>query len=132
MGFACIRGPASGAKAKLFVQPDVVAIRNGYVLVIEVKTRKKGGAVYVEKEQVEKLREWSRRAGPKSLPLIAVYVNKDLGWRFVPLDRTTPTKKGNIRIDLRVLSACPDLLALKILTEPVVRKLDTFIDPDNH
>jgi len=131
-GFACIRGPASGAKAKRLVQPDLVAARNGYVFVIEVKTRRKGRAIYLEKEQVEKLVEWARRAGPKAMPLVAVYVSKELGWRFVPVEKLVKTDSGNFKIEPKALPSCPDLLALKMLTEPVLRKLDSYREPYYH
>ena len=81
MGFATIRAPASGARTKLTIQPDLVAAKNGRLFCFEVKTRKRG-PFYVPEEQARKLEEWARRAG--ALPLVAVYTNRR--WYFVPLE----------------------------------------------
>ncbi|MGC8556365.1 MAG: Holliday junction resolvase Hjc [Conexivisphaera sp.] len=81
MGFASIRAPASGAKAKRFVQPDVVAARAGTIFAFEVKARSEL-PIYVDSEQVEKLAEWARRAGARAL--LAIHYKRE--WRFLPLE----------------------------------------------
>ncbi len=80
MGFASMRAPASGAKAKHFVQPDVIAVKDGAVFVFEVKSRSEL-PLYVDSEQVEKLSEWAARARARAF--IAVHYSRS--WHFVPL-----------------------------------------------
>jgi len=83
-----MRAPASGAKIKRAKYPDVVAIKKGRVAVFEVKSRSKEGAVYVDKEQVEKLLNFAERAGGKAY--IAVRI-AGRGWLFVPLSKLEDT-----------------------------------------
>ncbi len=95
-GFACIRGPASGAKAKKVVYPDLVAMKNGKIFVIEVKTREKRETIYVEKSKIERLLEFSKRAG--GLALVAIKYMGGSGWRFIPIEKLEITPAGNYRI----------------------------------
>jgi len=87
MGFACIRGPASGSRAKRIFYPDIVAIKNGVVFVMEVKTTKSKN-VYVEKDKLKKLTGFlSKAMGSKGVAYAFIAV-KRIGrtdWRFVPL-----------------------------------------------
>lgn len=85
LGFAATRGPASGAKVKRSVYPDVVAIRNGLVLVFEVKYRRKLETIYIPQHQIAKIVEFARRAG--GIPLIAVRIGELKEWRVVPIDK---------------------------------------------
>ncbi|MFP3208473.1 MAG: Holliday junction resolvase Hjc [Nitrososphaeria archaeon] len=98
-GFASMRAPASGAKAKRFVQPDVIAAKGGSLFAFEVKARSEI-PIYVEQDQVEKLAEWARRAGAR--PFFAIYYGGR--WRFVPLERASRVGR-NYRIDGESLSA---------------------------
>jgi len=82
LGFAVIRAPASGSKIKKAVYPDVVAIRKGKVLVFEVKRRSELSTIYVPKEQVEKLKMFSERAGGEAFIAIKI-PGRD--WVFVEL-----------------------------------------------
>jgi len=125
MGFAVIRGPASGAKAKRIQYPDLVAIRSGRVYAFEVKTRVKEEPIYVESSQVEKLAEFSRRAGGR--PFIAVKIVGSTGWKLVPLDFLKPTRGGNYKVDEECLSKA---LTLKDIRSEVLgaRRLDEFIE----
>lgn len=79
-GFATMRAPASGAKAKRVIQPDVIAVKKGFVFCFEVKARKRP-PLYIQKDQVLKLMKWAERAGAK--PFIAIYT--DRRWFFLPL-----------------------------------------------
>ncbi len=81
MGFASMRAPASGSKAKHIVQPDVVAIKDGAVFAFEVKARS-DLPLYIEQEQVEKLLEWANRARARAF--IALHYSRS--WHLVPLD----------------------------------------------
>jgi len=121
-----MRAPASGAKAKRSVQPDVVAARNGRLFVIEVKTRRRGGAIYIEREKVEKLVEWARRAGPNALPLVGVYVGREYGWRFAPVDRLETTEGGYYKVRREDLSRFLDIRALKAIADASER-IDRFL-----
>ncbi len=104
-GVAAVRAPASGARAKHIFYPDVVAIYKGRVIVLEVKYRGEPGPVYVEKEKLEKLRDFAERAGAE------VYIAVKYGrseWRFIKPEDCRETGNG-VRVD-------PDLLREKGLT----------------
>lgn len=116
-GFAAVRGPASGAKVKVAVQPDVVAIKDGLVLVAEVKTMSRRSTLYVRREQVERLKEFAKRAGGRAY--LAVKVIGEGSWRFVPVDTLPTTKSGNFRIDGEVLAK------YAVRFEDLVRAFDT-------
>ncbi|MEZ0394688.1 MAG: Holliday junction resolvase Hjc [Desulfurococcaceae archaeon] len=83
-GLAVVRAPASGSKARRLVYPDLVAIYRGRVVAIEAKTTRRGGAIYVRREQVEKLMEFARRAGGEAYVAIKHVGTGD--WRFVRID----------------------------------------------
>lgn len=102
LGFAVIRGPASGSKTKRLIYPDLVAIKNGRVYVFEVKTREEEGNIYIEPHQVEKLREFSRRSGGRSF--IAVKIVRETEWRFIPIESLEKTESGRYKIDKRLIA----------------------------
>ena len=97
MGFAVIRGPASGAKAKRILYPDLVAIRSGKIYAFEIKTRIREKPIYIEREQIEKLLEFIRRSGGKAY--IAVKIVGSSGWKLVPLEMLEKTRSGNYKLD---------------------------------
>ncbi len=82
-GFAAMRGPASGARAKHVFYPDVLAAYRGRIFVFEVKYRAKPEPVYIEKGKVERLREFAERAGAE--PLIAVKYGSS-EWMLIRLE----------------------------------------------
>lgn len=86
-GFACIRGGASGAGVRSRFVPDLTAMRRGLILVMEVKVRSREEPIYVEKEKIEKLREFAERAG--AIPLLAVKY-RGHPWYFVPITKLIP------------------------------------------
>jgi Holliday junction resolvase len=90
-GFAVMRAPASGSKIRKAAYPDVVAIRKGCVAVFEVKSRSKEEAIYIEKEQVDKLVEFASRAGGKAYVAVKV-AGSD--WVFVPVEILEATASG--------------------------------------
>lgn len=92
MGFACMRAPASGAKTKRTLYPDIVAIKNNRVFIIEVKTREKRETIYILDEQIRRLLEFSKRSG--GYALIAVKYMDGSGWRFIPLEKLGKTSSG--------------------------------------
>ena len=125
-GFACMRAPASGAKVRRSVQPDMIAIRNNIIFVMEVKTRRKGKAIYIEKEKIDKLIEWARRAGSNALPLVALYVNREYSWRFVPVINLKQTEGGYYKVSLEEISRFYDLNTLKSMSDKS-QKLEKYL-----
>jgi Holliday junction resolvase len=92
-GFAVIRAPASGRKAKRVPYPDIVAIKRRNVLVISVKYRSTIGTIYVSQDELRKMVDFSKRSD--GIMIVAVKV-KELGdWRVIPLS-TINTSTSNI------------------------------------
>lgn len=100
-GFAVIRAPASGSKAKHIMYPDLVAIRDRHIFAFEIKTVYREKTIYIPKIQVEKLREFIRRAGGKGY--IAVKIVGESGWRFISLDELEETCGGNYKVSRDLL-----------------------------
>ncbi len=123
MGFAAIRGPASGAKVKRSVYPDVVAIRNGLVLAFEVKYRKRIETIYLPRNQVEKLLEFARRAG--GIALIAIKISELREWRIIPVEKLEPVG-DRFRISRSVIEKSPKLsdYVSSVLTHTLDRYLE--------
>ena len=109
-GFAVMRAPASGAKAKRVRYPDLVALKNGRIFVMEVKTRDKPGTIYIDKHQVEKVREFCLRAN--GVGFIAVKIMDGRGWRFIPIEKLHKTPGGNYKITQDLLDDAMDLREL--------------------
>ncbi|RLG75715.1 MAG: Holliday junction resolvase [Thermoprotei archaeon] len=101
-GFACIRGPASGAKTRRIIYPDLIALKNGAIFIIEVKTRESKEPIYIDREKIIRLKEFARRA--KGLPLIAIKFIGQTRWRFLHVNDLIETPKGNFKVDLEVLA----------------------------
>ncbi len=95
-GFAVIRAPASGSKAKHVLYPDIVAIMNRNIFVFEAKTVSSEKTIYIPREQVEKVREFSRRAG--GYGYIAVKIVGSGKWRFIPIENIEETRRGNYKV----------------------------------
>ena len=87
-GFAVIRGPSSGGGSRKRFQPDLVAIKDGNVVAIEVKARSDEGPVYLEAEQVVGLAEFARRAGGRAF---IAFRARGGEWRFHPVESLQPT-----------------------------------------
>ncbi len=103
-GFAVIRGPASGARAKHLIYPDLVAIYKGKIYVIEVKYRH-SDTIYIPENQANRLQEFAQRA--KAEALIAVKIPRK-GWFMVRLEDTKRTNRG-VKIDKEILSKAQTL-----------------------
>ncbi len=88
LGFMVIRAPRSG-RINL-ASPDIVAAKNGKLLVIECKSR--ASAFTVEKEQLEELAEWQQKAG--AIPYIGWKIARK-GWTFMRL-QDVQESRGNI------------------------------------
>ena len=124
-GFAVIRGPASGARAKHLIYPDLVAIYKGKIYVIEVKYRH-GNTVYIPENQVNRLQEFARRARAEAL--IAVKIPRK-GWFIVRLEDAKKTNRG-VKVDKEILARAQALenFILSVTNIP----LETYtIDAEN-
>ncbi|MFH0837283.1 MAG: Holliday junction resolvase Hjc [Candidatus Aenigmatarchaeota archaeon] len=87
-GWMVMRAPRSG-RINL-ASPDIVAAKNGQLVVIECKAR--AGAFTVQKEQLAELDEWVEKAGA------AAYIGWKIsrkGWCFLNLN-DVKENKGNI------------------------------------
>ncbi len=87
-GFMVVRTPRSG-RINL-ASPDIIAAKNGKLIVIECKARAE--AFTVEKEQLQELREWQEKAG--AIPYIGWKIARR-GWIFLHL-KDVEENKGNI------------------------------------
>lgn len=95
-GYAVVRGPSSGSRAQKRFQPDILAAKDGVVLVIEVKKARRGHPIYIPPHQAWGLRELERRSGGRAV--VAVRIPWE-GWRFHFLDGLHETRGGRLRID---------------------------------
>jgi Holliday junction resolvase len=101
LGFAVIRAPASGSRARRVFYPDIVAIYKRSVLVFEVKARSELCDIYIDKYKVERLRDFAERSGGEAY--VAVKITSTGEWRVVPLKDLWTTKEGNYRVSKFVL-----------------------------
>ncbi|MCD6324088.1 MAG: Holliday junction resolvase [Desulfurococcales archaeon] len=109
MGFAVMRAPASGAKIRKADYPDIVAIKEGKVAVFEVKARRTLGHIYLEAEQVKKLKTFAQRAG--GIAYIAVKIPRE-GWKLIKATELTETKGGRLKLSKEEITRAPDLKGL--------------------
>ncbi|HIP85916.1 MAG TPA: Holliday junction resolvase [Pyrodictium sp.] len=122
-GFAVIRAPASGAKTKHYVYPDLVAIWRGKILVFEVKRRTKLTTLYIDAKQVEKLREFCRRAGGEAF--IAIKIVDEKKWYFVPLTELEQIETGKYRISAEKIRSA--LTLEELVKRYTMEALDKYI-----
>jgi len=115
-GFAVIRGPASGAGTRRRFQPDLVAMKNGKIAVIEVKKTSKL-PVYIRSEQILGLSEFSRRANAKAFIAVRLKGGK---WLFYRLAEVKTTKRGGFKVEGKGLDLngfIAEVLELKRITD---------------
>ena len=122
-GFAAIRGPASGAKVKRSVYPDVVAIYRGKVLVFEVKSRGKLQTIYMARNQLDKLMEFARRAGGEAY--VAVKVSELRDWKVVSVS-SIEIAGEKVKIPKDVIERAPSLH--DFVASVLHRGLDEFVN----
>lgn len=113
MGFAVMRAPASGSKAKRTIYPDIVAILNREVFAFELKTCSRERTIYIPKIQINKLREFIRRSSGRGF--IAIKIIGTGKWRIVPLEDLEETTSGNYKITIDKLKKSMYLRDLLIL-----------------
>ena len=87
-GFMVVRTPRSGRIS--LASPDIIAAKNGRLVVIECKSRASGFAV--PSEQLNELGEWKRKAGAEAF--IGWKISRQ-GWFFLHL-RDVVKNKGNV------------------------------------
>lgn len=124
MGFAVVRGPASGARIKRGAYPDLVAIKDSKVFVFEVKKRKELETLYIDRNQLEKLLEFARRAGGE--PLLAVKVGTPGCWKAVNVhELLRKAQEGiKVRVDRSIIEDAAELFTY--LNAKLSKPLDTF------
>jgi len=96
LGFAVIRGPASGAKVKKTIYPDIVAIYKKNILIFEVKSVSEPRSIKIRREQVEKISEFANRSGGKAF--IAIRVKSARKWILVPVERLEKIESDVFRV----------------------------------
>ena len=121
LGYAVVRGPSSGSRVQKRYQPDLVAMKNGVILVIEAKKGKRGKPLYIPARQVEGLNEFAKRSGGSAY--IAVRLPGG-DWRMHKLSDLPLTPSGNAKINRP-----EDGLKLEVLNEilfPRSRRLTEY------
>lgn len=106
-GFAVVRAPASGAKARRLYYPDVTAIYRGRVIAFEVKAFSKPRDVYMEEYRYRRLADFASRAGGVAV-LAVKYVGTGV-WRVVPLELGERTPSGYYRYPRRLVEGSKTL-----------------------
>ncbi len=129
-GFAAIRAPASGAKAKKVFYPDVVAIYKGKVFVFEVKMRKDFAGLSINREKMEKLLEFARRAGGKAY--IALKLRSQHKWLIIEIEEAiirdaSVSKKRYVRITQEYLNS-KSMTISEFINKALNIPLNTFIE----
>lgn len=127
LGFAVIRGPASGSRIKRGVYPDIVAIKNRHVFVLEVKKRSKLSHIYIDKSQLEKIKEFARRAGGEAL--IVIKIPSLGGWRVIPVDYIKEVSANRARIDKELIEQAEDMLSY--INKKINIGLDNYVSKES-
>ncbi|MEM1873103.1 MAG: Holliday junction resolvase Hjc [Acidilobaceae archaeon] len=124
LGFAVVRGPASGSGVRRRFQPDLVAAKNGKILVFEIKRCSRDEtALYIESSQVLGLQEWAKRAGGEAFIAIRLPGGE---WRIHDVGDLEITKGGNFKLkDLKKGVRLRDLLER---IEPKSKSLTEFLE----
>jgi len=80
-GFGVMRAPTSGGATSRAL-PDIVAGNGKVYYAIEVKMKKEL-PIYIREEQVEEIKEFSRRFGAKAFIAVKLPYKE---WKFIPLE----------------------------------------------
>ncbi|HLD49075.1 MAG TPA: hypothetical protein VJB11_01825 [archaeon] len=86
-GFMVVRTPRSGRIG--LPSPDIIALKNGKIFVIEAKAREE--AFKIEAEQLNELKQWQDNG---ATAFIAWKISRE-GWKFLKLDDVIKNN-GNI------------------------------------
>ncbi len=118
-----MRAPASGSKIKKAKYPDVVAIKSGKVLVLEVKCRSKVESIYIKEDQINKLREFANRSG--GYAFIAIRIPKGV-WKLVSIDSIEKVSNNTYRLSRELIINSKELS--EVLKElKLITTLEEFI-----
>ncbi len=88
-GFGVIRAPTSGGATSRAL-PDIVAGNGKVYYAIEVKMKKEL-PIYIREEQVEEIREFSKRFGAKAFVAVKLPYKE---WKFIPLESLSRNSKN--------------------------------------
>ncbi|MEM0373153.1 MAG: Holliday junction resolvase Hjc [Sulfolobaceae archaeon] len=122
-GFAVVRTPASGSKRKDHI-PDIILMKSGVIILIEMKSRRREGRIYISKEQGLGIAEFARKAGAELF--IGVKYPKEL--YFIKFENLKRTDNGNFLIDEEVLNKALTFDELvRYVDSKLVKPLDYFI-----
>ncbi len=125
MGFAVIRGPASGAKIRKSIYPDVVAIKDGKIFVFEVKVRSKLSSIYIDRGQLNKLLEFARRASGEAI--LAIRIASLKIWKAIPISELNLSDTAErVKISRDIIDGSEDLFTY--LSKKISRSIEEYID----
>uniref|UniRef100_A0A7C5YYA1 Crossover junction endodeoxyribonuclease Hjc n=1 Tax=Ignisphaera aggregans TaxID=334771 RepID=A0A7C5YYA1_9CREN len=126
MGFAVIRGPASGAKIRRSIYPDVVAIKDRKIFVFEVKVRSKPSSIYIDRNQLSKVIEFARRASGEAL--LAIRITSLKIWKAIPFNEINidSATSNRIKISRDVIDRSEDLFSY--ISRKISRSIEEYID----
>lgn len=91
-GWSVLRAPASGARSNTAV-PDIVAMKQGRILVFEVKLRDKPRSIYIEEYKYEGVKKYAENAGAKAF--LAVKIRGEEDFRVLPWEEAERVKLRN-------------------------------------
>jgi len=92
-GYFVMRGPGSGKRLKRIFYPDLLAIKNGRILIFEVKLRKHRDTIHFEDWKIRIYRELARRSGGECY--VAVKITDERRWFFFRLDELKQQQHEN-------------------------------------
>lgn len=126
MGFAVMRGPASGAKVRKSVYPDVVAIKDGKVFVFEVKVRSRPSSIYIDRTQLSKIIEFARRASGEAV--VAIRITSLRIWKAVPINELNIASdtSSRVKISRDTIDRSEDLFTY--LSRKISRSIEEYMD----
>uniref|UniRef100_A0A7J3QDM2 Crossover junction endodeoxyribonuclease Hjc n=1 Tax=Ignisphaera aggregans TaxID=334771 RepID=A0A7J3QDM2_9CREN len=126
MGFAVIRGPASGAKIRRSIYPDVVAIKDRKIFVFEVKVRSKPSSIYIDRNQLSKVIEFARRASGEAL--LAIRITSLKIWKAIPVNEINidSATSNRIKVSRDVIDRSEDLFSY--ISRKISRSIEEYID----
>ncbi|BBG23996.1 Holliday junction resolvase Hjc [Sulfuracidifex tepidarius] len=128
-GFAVTRAPASGSKRKDPI-PDIIAMKKGIIVLIELKSRSKEGKIYVSKEQAEGAKEFADKSGG----YLFLGIKTPSTFKFLDFSKLRSTKGGNYVADEPTVDkeglSFEDLL--KFVDNKLGISLDTFFADGNN
>ncbi len=118
LGFAVVRSGSSGGGVRKRFAPDIVAMKNGKILVLEVKYRSKEESISISVDRLLKLLDFSRRAG--GYAYVAVKYSGSQ-WRFIDVKELVKDNDGHI--DSRYVTLHPEVVKKGLSLRQLVERL---------